>query len=161
TRARPRAGEPSYSGETPTRTGSPAAGCLDTVDPSVLSYGSGLFPNQIATAYGIEPLQQAGLLGQGSRVAIVGEAPTPTNDLTSYRNCFGLPGTGLAVHNAGSIQPILESSLDAQTVASVAPQLSGFDLWVQPLDDNADDGDVDGFLLMLSAPIQAAESGAP
>ena len=38
---------------------------------------SGLYPNQILTAYGIAPLQAAGLQGQGSRLAIVGEAPTP------------------------------------------------------------------------------------
>jgi kumamolisin len=150
-----------YAGGTPTRTGTLGATCLDSADPAVVSYGSGLFPSQLATAYGIAPLQAAGLLGQGRRVAIVGEAPTPVSDLNSYRACFGLPGTALDVHNAGSIQPILESSLDAQTVASVAPRLSGFDLYVQSLDDNADDGDVDGFLKMIAAPIQAAGGGAP
>jgi kumamolisin len=160
-RAAPRAGEPSFSGGTPTRTGTVAPNCLDTVDPGALTFGTGLFPDQIATAYGIAPLQQSGLLGQGSRVAIVGEAPTPVADLTAYRNCFGLPGAGLQVHGAGSIQPILESSLDAQAVASVAPQLAGFDLYVQALNENADDGDVEGFLQMLAAPIQAAGGGAP
>ena len=34
--------------------------------------GNGLFPNQILTAYGIAPLQAAGLQGQGVRLAIVG-----------------------------------------------------------------------------------------
>jgi hypothetical protein len=34
----------------------------------------------------------------------------------------------LQIHNAGSIKPILESSLDAMTVAMVAPALSRWDL---------------------------------
>jgi kumamolisin len=153
--------EKEYFGGTPTRTGTVAPNCLDTADPGVLTFGTGLFPNQIQTAYGIAPLHAAGLYGQGSRLAIVGEAPTPVADLNAYRSCFGLPGTALKVHNAGSIQPILESSLDAQTVALVAPQLSNLDLWVQNLDDNADDGDVDGFLEMIAAPIEAAGNGSP
>ena len=160
-RAAPKAGDPVFFGGTPTRTGTVAPNCLDTVDPGVLTFDTGLFPNQIQTAYGIAPMHAAGLSGQGSRVAIVGEGPTPVADLNSYRSCFGLPGTALKVHNAGSIQPILESSLDAQTVALVAPQLANLDLWVQDLDDNADDGDVEGFLEMIAAPIQAAQSGAP
>ena len=63
--------------------------------------------------------------GQGARLAILGEAPTPVNDVTAYRNCFGFPGTALQIHGAGRIAPILESSLDAMTVAMVAPKLAG------------------------------------
>ena len=89
------------------------------------------FPNQILTAYGIAPLQAGGLQGQGSRVAILGEAPTPVNDVTAYRNCFGFQGTALQIHGGSSIAPILESSLDAMTVSMVAPKLARLDLWVQ------------------------------
>jgi subtilase family serine protease len=77
--------------------------------PGALLSTSGLFPNQIVTAYGIAPLQAGGLMGQGMRVAIVGQAPTPANDVSTFRSCFGLQGTSLQIHNAGSIQPILES----------------------------------------------------
>jgi subtilase family serine protease len=145
----------------PTRTGSTSGGCLPSTDPGAMSFGSGLFPNQILTAYGIAPLQASGLLGQGIRLAIVGEGPTPTADLTAYRNCFGFPGATLNEHGQTSLEPILESSLDAQTVAMVAPQLAGFDLWVQSIDEDADDGDVEGFLELLSQPVEASANGAP
>src|SRR3954471_22766196 len=65
------------AGGTPTRTGTPAFGCVPTTFPAALGSSSGLYPNQVLTAYGIAPLQAAGLKGQGARLAIVGEAPTP------------------------------------------------------------------------------------
>ena len=107
----------------------------------------GLYPNQILTAYGIAPLQAAGLQGPGrARWRSSARRPTPAADVNTFRSCFGAQGTALKIHNAGSIKPILESSLDAMTVAMVAPQLSHFDLWVHPISESADDGDVDGFL---------------
>src|SRR4051794_11868709 len=45
-----------YSGGTPTQTGADNPGCLSSTDPASLTYGQGLFPNQILTAYGIAPL---------------------------------------------------------------------------------------------------------
>lgn len=150
-----------YDGGTPTRTGIPAPSCLHTAAPGVLALSSGLYPDQLLTAYGIAPLQAAGLRGQGVRLAIVGEAPTPSSDVNVFRNCFGLHGTPLKIHNGSGIQPILESSLDAMVVSMVAPQLDRFDLWVHPINEDADDGDVLGFLKMLAAPIQATRKGAP
>ena len=148
-------------GGTPTRTGTPAFGCVPTTFPSALLSSNGLYPNQILTAYGIAPLQAAGLQGQGSRLAIVGEAPTPASDVNTYRSCFGTDGTALKIHNAGSIKPILESSLDAMTVSMVAPMLDRFDLWVHPISESDDDGDVLGFLAMLAQPLQATTNGTP
>src|SRR4051812_48491387 len=130
-------------GGTPTRTGTPAFGCVPTMFPSALASSSGLYPNQILTAYGIAPLQAAGLKGQGVGLAIVGEAPTPAADVNTFRSCFGTQGTSLKIHNAGSIKPILESSLDAMVASMVAPALAHFDMWVQPLDENDDDGDAE------------------
>jgi subtilase family serine protease len=46
------------------------------------------------------------------------------------------------------------------TLSTVVPQLSNFDLWVQPLSENSDDGDVEGFLKLIAAPMQATTSGA-
>ena len=148
------------NGGTPTRTGTIAPGCATSSFPSAVTSDQGLFPNEILTAYGIDTLQAAGLRGQGSHVAIVGEAPTPASDVNTYRDCFGFQGTGLSIHNAGSIQPILESSLDAMTVSMVAPNLSAFDLWVHPINESEDDGDVLGFLQLLAQPLQATENGA-
>ena len=49
----------------------------------------------------------------------------------------------------------------ALPVAFAYAQLAGFDLWVSPVDESADDGDVLGFLAMLAAPLQATASGHP
>ena len=142
-------------GGTPTRTGTPAFGCVPTMFPAALGSTGGLYPNQILTAYGIAPLQAGGLKGQGAKVAIIGEAPTPAADVNTFRSCFGAQGTSLKIHNAGSIKPILESSLDAMTVAMVAPQLSHFDLWVHPIST------IDDFLVLLAQPLQATKNSAP
>jgi kumamolisin len=146
-------------GGTPTRTGTPAFGCATTSFPSAVTSNQGLFPNQILTAYGIDTLQAAGLRGGGQRVAILGEAPTPASDVNTFRDCFGFQGTSLSIHNAGSIQPILESSLDAMTVSMVAPSLKSFDLWVHPINESANDGDELGFLELLAEPLQATSNG--
>jgi kumamolisin len=149
------------AGGTPTRTGTPALGCTPASFPSAALSDLGLFPNQVLAAHGIAALQAGGLLGQGARLAIVGEAPTVAADVNTFRSCFGTTGTALKMHNAGSIQPILESSLDAMVASAVAPQLSRFDLWVHPISESDDDGDVDGFLKLLAQPVQATANGTP
>ena len=148
-------------GGTPTRTGAPSFGCVPASFPAALDTDAGLYPNQILAAYGITPLHAAGLEGQGSRLAIVGEAPTPASDVNAFRSCFGTQGTALKIHNAGSIKPILESSLDAMVASMVAPSLSRFDLWVHPISESDDDGDAEGFLALLAQPLQATANGAP
>jgi subtilase family serine protease len=151
----------SFEGGTPTRTGTVGPSCLGTTDPAVLASSEGLFPNQILTAYGIAQLQAGGLRGQGARLAIVGEAPTPSSDVNQFRNCFGTQGTSLKIHDGSGIQPIAESSLDAMVSSMVAPQLDRFDLWVHPISENSDDANVLGFLTLLAAPLQATTNGAP
>jgi subtilase family serine protease len=148
---------PVYDGGTPTRTGTISPGCATSAFPSSVFSSAGLFPNQIDTAYGISALQAAGFQGQGINLAILGEAPTPTNDVTTFRNCFGFQGTSLKIHHAGSIKPILESSLDAMTVAMVAPKLNRLDLWVKQLGQNNPQGAIE----LLASPIQATTGGTP
>jgi kumamolisin len=116
-----------------------------------------LFPNQILSAYGVAPLQAGGLQGQGVRLAILGEAPTPTSDVTAFRNCFGFQGTSLKIHGASNIAPILESSLDAMTISMVAPKLARLDLWVKALGQS----DPQGALELLADPLQATTNGTP
>jgi subtilase family serine protease len=155
--SRPRARAASFAGGTPTRTGTITPGCANTTYPAAVLSTAGLFPNQILSAYGIAPLQAGGLQGQGARLAILGEAPTPVNDVTAYRNCFGFPGTALQIHGASGIAPILESSLDAMTIAMVAPKLSRLDLWVKTLGQ----ADPQGALKLLAEPLQATNNGIP
>jgi subtilase family serine protease len=148
-------------GGTPTRTGTPSFGCVPSTFPSALGSSAGLYPDQILQANGIAPLQSAGLRGQGAKLAIVGEAPTPASDVSTFRTCFGTQGTSLKIHNAGSIKPIIESSLDAMVASMVAPKLARLDLWVHPISESDDDGDVEGFLQLLAQPLQATGNGTP
>ena len=145
------------AGGTPTRTGTISPGCATSTYPAALFSTAGLFPNQTLSAYGIAPLHVAGLQGQGVRLAILGEAPTPTGDVTAFRNCFGFAGTALKVHGASNIAPILESSLDAMTIAMVAPKLARLDLWVKALGQ----ADPQGALELLADPLQATTNGTP
>jgi kumamolisin len=154
---RPQAREAAATGGTPTRTGTISPGCATTTYPAAVFSSAGLFPNQTLTAYGIAPLQTSGLEGQGIRVAILGEAPTPTGDVTAFRNCFGFAGTALKIHGASNIAPILESSLDAMTIAMVAPKLARLDLWVKALGQ----ADPQGALELLADPLQATTNGTP
>jgi subtilase family serine protease len=148
-----------YAGGMPTRTGTAGPSCLTSADPAALASPIGLFPDQLLTAYGIASLHRQSLQGQGVRLAIVGEAPTPLADVAVFRNCFGFAGPPLHIHGGADVQPILESSLDAMVASAVAPRLAGFDLWVRPLVDDQDDGDVGGFLQLLGAPLEAAKKG--
>jgi subtilase family serine protease len=145
------------NGGTPTRTGTISPGCAPSTFPSAVFSSAGLFPNQVLNAYGIAPLQATGLQGQGIRVAILGEAPTPASDVTAFRNCFGFQGTSLKIHGGSGIAPILESSLDAMTISMVAPKLSRLDLWVKALGKN----DPQGALELLADPLQATTKGTP
>jgi subtilase family serine protease len=149
-----------YAGGTPTRTGTAGANCLTSGDAAAIASPVGLFPDQLLTAYGIDALHRLGLRGRGVKLAIVGEAPTPLADVALFRDCFGFAGTPLRIHGGAGVQPILESSLDAMVVSAVAPQLASFDLWVRPLADSSDDGDVGAFLQLLGAPLEAAKTGA-
>jgi kumamolisin len=149
-----------YAGGTPTRTGTVAPNCLTSANPAALASHAGLFPDQLSAAYGIAPLHQQNLKGQGVRLAIVGQGPTRLADLTLFRDCFGFAGTPLRMHGAANVPPILESSLDAMMISAVAPKLAAFDLWVRPLAETSDDGDVGRFLQLLGAPLEAAKNGA-
>jgi len=153
----PRARAEAFDGGTPTRTGIPDLGCAATSYPGTASSTAGLFPNQILGACGIATLQAQGYEGQGQRIAILGEGPTPADDVTAYRNCFGFQGTSLTVHNGSNLSPILESSLDAMTIAMVAPKLSRLDLWVKALGEN----DPQGALELLAEPLEATTNGTP
>ncbi len=152
---------PPYDAGTPTRTGTFGPSCLMPLIPVDGSGPVGLSPSQILTAYGIQSLHAAGLDGSGVRLAIVGEGPVPLPDLGLFRDCFGFGGTELHIHGGRGVQPIIESSLDTMVVSMVAPRLASFDLWVRPLQDDALDGDVEAFLQLLAAPVEATRQGTP
>ena len=157
---RPRAGRTAaVDGGTPTRTGTIDAGLRHhDVPRGACVSTAGLFPNQILSAYGIAPLQAGGLQGQGIRVAILGEAPTPIDDVTAFRNCFGFQGTALTIHGGSGIAPILESSLDAMIALDGRAEARA----ARPLGQGARRRhDPQGALELLAEPLQATTNGTP
>ena len=119
-------------GGTPTRTGTIDAGCASSKYPDAVRSTAGLFPNQILTAYGIVALHSDGLEGQGERIAILGEAPTPADDVTAYRDCASrtLVNRQLAATAALGITVVVaggDSGSSACAHGVPASQLDSFD----------------------------------
>ncbi|MGZ3643773.1 MAG: S53 family peptidase [Ktedonobacteraceae bacterium] len=87
-----------------------------------------LIPNQIATAYNLTGLYNAGYKGEGQTMALFELGTFQMNDLTSYISCFGnnhaaiqtvVTGQGKVPTDSG----VLEVELDAELALSAAPQL--------------------------------------
>jgi subtilase family serine protease len=102
----------------PERSGTPR-GCAEGLAPG------GFAPNQWLRAYGIAPLHDRGLRGQGMRIAVVETDGFARSDLTTFARCFGLEVPRTRVIRVGIPSPLApgtEASLDVQTLASVAPR---------------------------------------
>ncbi len=90
--------------------------------------GSYLSPTQMATAYGLSDLYNAGYHGEGQTIALFELATFSMSDITAYTSCYGHSHTPIqtvvtgssAVVSDGGMQ---EVELDAQVVLSAAPQL--------------------------------------
>jgi subtilase family serine protease len=101
-------------------------GCVDGTKPDPQK---GLEPNQIAVAYGIAPLWEAGYRGQGVRMALI--EPGQTYDADKYAafvGCWGAPvhaPTQLVVGPAGPIAVGSEATFDVQVAVGMAPALDG------------------------------------
>lgn len=89
-------------------------------------------PKDLALVYNIKPLADAGIRGQGQRVAIVIDSDVRDSDIASHRTAFNLPASNLqrvvptGLSNPG-IKPTTGSSygeaiLDIDSVSAVAPQ---------------------------------------
>src|SRR3954451_4281592 len=59
----------SLNGGTPTRTGTPDLGCTPPSFPAAATWCESLYPNQILSAYGSDPLRAVGLGGGVSLLA--------------------------------------------------------------------------------------------
>ena len=90
-------------------------------------YGVG--PYDFATIYNVLPLWNAApaIDGTGQTIAIVGETDIDPQDVTNFRNFFGLPAPNLQVIHDGPAPGILqdgeetESDLDVEWSGAVAP----------------------------------------
>ena len=158
-------------GGTPTRTGT-AEACPEALRaPGLAEPGTGrafgLFPNQLATAYGLTPLRDLGIDGTGVRAAIVGAAaPSPT-DLDAFSRCLGLDPSAVRIDaepgtEAGppttitQIEEAIEAALDVQVLLAAAPGLDRLDVYSRAMG-----GSPEAILTMVEAPLVAARAGRP
>lgn len=157
------------AGGSPWRTGTPS-GCADALAPTMDGQPLGLSPSQLLDAYGIDDLHDAGLRGEGMRVAIVENMRYDPSDLAVYRSCFGLDDAFPVVdHEQGELAPAddvdsPEAILDLAVMSFAAPKLDRVDMFMVGDDPALSDADPTGivsFLRMFTAPIDAAVQGAP
>jgi subtilase family serine protease len=125
----------------------PAAEAVGPSNPGVDSaHGAAdryLTVDAVMKAYGADPLYGDGDLGQGVRIDAFEQEGNFPSDITTYEACFGIHtpvtytrvGSGPASPDAAS-QDGLETELDIETLASVAPMAS-IDVY-QAGDDNVD-----------------------
>jgi subtilase family serine protease len=125
------------------RTGTPS-GCLTA------QAQRGFTPNQYLTAYNYNPLQEAGLTGQGERVALIEIDGFKYSDVRAFSNCFGLATPAINGFGVGLKRPLAaggETTLDLEVLDAAAPGLKAVDVY----ESNASAGKV---LQALTAPLQ-------
>jgi len=118
-------------GGSPWRTGTQTDACPDAADMVSLGQPVGISPAQLRTAYGVDELWARGFRGQGARIAVVDYAGYLPSDIAVWRSCFGLEGTPITEHVNGPLVDDwlqrLETTLDLQSVLSIAPEAERID----------------------------------
>ncbi|MBV9800644.1 MAG: S8/S53 family peptidase [Solirubrobacterales bacterium] len=92
----------------------------------------GFTPNQYLTAYDYSPLQNAGLRGQGERVALIEVDGFAYSDIKMFASCFGLGIPALHGFGVGVSHPLPpggESTLDLEVLDAAAPDLKEIDVY--------------------------------
>ena len=149
-------------GGTPWRTGTIGEVCseAESLNPGDPSYRLGLAPSQLRTAYGIDQLWEKGERGKGARISIVDLNTYLPADIDAWRQCFDLHGTAVTDHLIGA--PVFdpassdETTLDIQTVLSIAPEADRIDWFgVEPTLPTV----VGEFLQLFAAPMDASKTG--
>jgi len=128
-----------YAPRTGTPSGCPAA--VATV---------GFTPNQYLNAFNYAPLRQAGLDGQGERVALIEIDGFRSADVRAFARCFGLPVPAINAFGVGiptALAPGGESTLDLEVLDAAAPKLKAIDVY-ESASGSAD------VLRSLTAPLQ-------
>lgn len=87
-----------------------------------------LAPGDLATIYDVTPLYKAGIDGTGQTIVVVGDSDPLLDDVSQYRQMFGLPPnnpeTVLAGADPGITVGLLEADLDLEVAGALAPQAS-------------------------------------
>jgi subtilase family serine protease len=97
-----------------------------------IANSAGFAPNQYLTAYGFDPLQHAGLKGQGQRVALIEIDGFNYSDIKAFAQCFHLdiPAlNGFGVGGAGRLPAGGEATLDLEVLDAAAPDLRSIDVY--------------------------------
>lgn len=106
----------------------PAHGCTNPNHSGSTVWTSGLHPRQIAAAYGIDKLWDAGFRGQGRRVALIEPGQRlDSAEFRSFSECFGPFNFEFPVEIVvrGGRPSFVgdEPNFDSQTLLTVAPEL--------------------------------------
>ncbi len=105
--------------------------------------------NQIASAYNLQSLYQAGDLGAGETIALLELEPDRYSDIAQYQSCYGTSAQVNYIRVDGG-QPLLgeqqgEAALDIENVIGLAPQAT-VDVYQAP---NTDQGVIDDYTAMI------------
>jgi subtilase family serine protease len=93
---------------------------------------AGFAPNQYLTAYGFDPLHNAGFRGQGERVALIEIDGFRDSDIKAFARCFHLDIPALNGFGVGVKHPLPpggESTLDLEVLDAAAPDLKAIDVY--------------------------------
>jgi kumamolisin len=136
-----------------TASGTPT-GCADALARS------GATPNQLITAYGIDPLHAQGFTGQGIRMALVEDGGYAPSDITTFTSCYGITAVTPTFVPTGSLTAQLpvndEATLDIEVTLSIAPQLAALYVFESSYDTLAD------YVELYDAPLDLVNTdGAP
>jgi subtilase family serine protease len=97
---------------------------------------NGFTPNQLRTAYGLDPFHRRGLKGQGRRIALIEIASLRRSDLRTYARCFGMAAPrvrNVPVNIRRALPPDTpdadETTADAEMALSMAPRVKRIDVY--------------------------------
>ncbi|MBV8954363.1 MAG: S53 family peptidase, partial [Solirubrobacterales bacterium] len=112
----------------------------------------GFTPQQLSTAYDVDPLHARGLLGSGIRIATLSGQELDPVDFKTWARCFGFPTPRVRQFALPGASPQTatapeETSLDVDALLSLAPRLR----LISPIFVPLDQGFSNSFLLFMFA----------
>ncbi len=119
------------------------------VDPSQKEYWTDYTYDELAGAYGLDPLYSAGDQGSGVTIAIYELANNVENsDISAFDECYSIsPTIDYTPVDGGATSGAVESELDIETIAALAPGAT-IDVYQGP---NAGSGDYDTYAAIIGA----------
>jgi kumamolisin len=134
------------------------------VNANCAGAGQGYTPSQIASAYNLNGLYNAGFHGEGQIVALYELDDYAQSDISAYTACYGGASVPISrISIAGGISgpgsDAIEVELDMELILSAAPRLAGLRIYEAP---NSDTGALDAWAQIISdaVPIVSTSWGA-